>query len=189
VGVAGDLAKDLFDLAVGAFLECKNRSAETAKFTGRRDKSIRAFLDGIADEDQGRYLEKLRFLLGVDEDLADLGCSGAAHDAFHQSEQFIGARGPAGCPAFAEATVVEQLNVETADIADFAKHVGLQSTSGIPCWLPACRAVEGENQPPGSHRADLPDISEISIDISGSGDSIGRILRLDCLVVGHGRIS
>ena len=65
----------------------------------------------------------------------------------HQLGEPLGLRHPARGPAFVQAAVVDELDVEPADRRRLAEHVGLQPAGGIPGRLPAHGGVEREDQP------------------------------------------
>src|SRR5262249_13905004 len=134
------------DFTIASFLEHERWHAETSELTSLMDECIGIFLHSVTDEGQGADLQQFSFLLGMGEDLTYLGFPGRAHDLRHGFGQLGGVRDPAGGAAFTEAAVVEELHVELADGGDFAEHIGLEGTGGIPGWLPASGGVEGEDE-------------------------------------------
>src|SRR5262245_46818773 len=146
MGYACDFPECVLDLAAVALLEHENRYTRLSELVGRGNERVGIFLHGIADEDQGAYFEQLGFLLGVDEDLLDLGMTGLAHDLRHDLGELLGPGDPAGGAAFAQAAVIDQLHVETAGGGDLTKHFGLEFAGGVPGWLPASGGIEGEDE-------------------------------------------
>ena len=83
---------------------------------------------------------------GVGEDLADLSVTHTAIDTFHQPGEMFGLCNPARRAALGEPSIIDQLDAESADGGDLAKHLRLQFTGGIPCRLPRSRSVQRKDQ-------------------------------------------
>jgi hypothetical protein len=66
VRIASDLAKDLLDRAIIAFLEHEGGNAEAPELAGGVDKSVGVLFHGITDEGQGSDFEELRLLPALD---------------------------------------------------------------------------------------------------------------------------
>src|SRR5262249_20465529 len=142
LGYASDLTKDVLDPLIVAFLKHEGRHTETSELAGFGDQLVLVFLKSIADEDQRAHLEQLGFLLGVDEDLAQLRVSDPAHETGHDLGKVPGIAGPARGRALILAAIIDQLNIESAGGSNLTEHLSLQVAGRIPGRLPARRSVE-----------------------------------------------
>src|SRR5262249_30926069 len=160
---ADDLAEHTLDSAIVTFLKHKGGNAGAPESRCRGSELVRVLLTSIADKDQGRDLAALTFALGMFEHPADLRFSGAAHHFFHEPSQHCLLTHPLRRPAFGYAAVVDELPPEPADCRRGPKHVRLQLTGCVPCRLPRCSGIDGEDQPTVLGRSGL-NLVEESID-------------------------
>src|SRR5215208_1300542 len=144
---ARDFAEGLLRDRLRAFLEHESRHTEKPKLAGGLAEIVKLLFHRIADKNQRLYFGFLGLALGMRDDLADLRVAAAAVDSRHQVGEFIGLCDPAGGTAFAEAAVIDELHIETADRRRLPEHVGLQPAGGVPGRLPAHGGVERKDEP------------------------------------------
>src|SRR5262249_56825654 len=102
-----DFPKSLLGDRVVALLKNEGRNAEQPKLPRRVAEIIELLLHGIADENQGLYLDCLGFTLAVGKNFADLGMAAPAIDSFHQASQSVRLRYPMRSAAFPQPPVID----------------------------------------------------------------------------------
>src|SRR5262249_39048560 len=109
-------------------------------------KRIGALLHGVADEDKGADPQEPGFLLGVGQDLLDLGMTALAQDP----RLGLGERGesgkPAGGPTLVQATIIDELQIEAANASDLTKHLSLEFAGGIPGLVATGGGIQSKDQ-------------------------------------------
>src|SRR6516165_95583 len=187
-----DLAKRLLGNGIDTLLEHERGHAENAEFARGMAKIIELFFHCIADEYEGLHRLVLRFALGMRDDFADLGVTAAAIDLLHQAREPLGLRHPARRAAFAKTSVIDELDVEAADRARFAKHLGLQLAGRIPHRLSAHCGIECKDQPSAlprrTARREPLHLGKKRIDLRARGAGCRRAAAARCWlwVIGHG---
>ncbi|WP_416898719.1 MAG: hypothetical protein ACMVY4_03025 [Minwuia sp.] len=90
----------------------------------------------------------------------------------HGAAQFGRVRVPFAGPAFAEAAIVDQLDIEPAEFLRRLEHLGLDMQRPVPLRLTAGGGVHGEDQPPAHARAALRrrlDLLQEGVDLGSTG--------------------
>src|SRR5262249_50761201 len=82
------------------------------------------------------------------KNLADLGITAPTIDLLHQVGKATGVGDPARGAAFAQAAIVNKLDIETADRRRFTEHVCLKNAGQVPGRLTAHGRIDGKNKPP-----------------------------------------
>ena len=122
------------------------------ELAGTRAEVVDILLHAVADIDEG--IDTLPAALsrtGVRQHLADLGVAAMAGDRVISRASASGSRDPSRRAAFTEATEIDQLHVEAADLAFTASNMSrLKRERHVPGRLPAHGRVHGEDQPPAA---------------------------------------
>src|SRR5262249_18088499 len=113
------------------------------------------------------------FASSVGKNLGDLSVTALTAYGRHQRAEPIRICNPWGSSAFAQAAIIDELNVDTASLCRGAEHLGLQLTGMIPHRLPTHCGIERKDQPHAptgcSARPKRPDLMEKTINLRPRG--------------------
>src|SRR5690606_2999029 len=130
------------------FLKDEDGDALQAKLTGLCGKIVHLLLHRVADEDKRVDLAACVFLQRMCKHLADLRVTATAVDLGHQFFESAGIVHEPRGSAFAEAAVIDQLNLQTACLADCVEHARLDFARHVPGGLTAHGGIKCQDQPP-----------------------------------------
>src|SRR5262249_47993622 len=147
-GKTSDFTKCLLADLIVSLLKHKCLHIEQAKLAGASTYFSDRFLHCIANKDQYGNLVAFIFASSVGKNLGDLSVTALTAYGRHQRAEPIRICNPWGSSAFAQAAIIDELNVDTASLCRGAEHLGLQLTGMIPHRLPTHCGIERKDQPP-----------------------------------------